>query len=78
VSTKYGRAKRTLIRRIGDYDRRGIGRARMPKGSIELRALVYGDGPFMPREPELSRIASVHGTLLPLINFLERARAVTS
>ena len=76
--TKYGCAKRTVARRVGDYDIRGIGRAEIPKGTVVLRALIYGRGRSMPSESRLARIARDNGTLLERIDEAGELRSVTS
>ncbi len=60
-STKVGRAKRSLVGRLALYDEKGIGRGMtIPDGSLTLRVAIFGHGPAMITESELTKEASLH------------------
>ena len=62
LCTKVGRAKRTLAARIDAYMRDPLGGVSVVEASPTLRVVVYGDGPAMPSEPEVQRVAKDNGS----------------
>ncbi len=61
ISTKVGRAKRSLVGRLALYAEGGIGRGMtIPPGSLTLRVAVFGHGTSMLTESDLKREATLH------------------
>jgi hypothetical protein len=56
-STKVGKAKRSLAGRLAVYLEKGYDHAQIPDGTLSLRIVIYGDGPKMPPEPDIQRVA---------------------
>jgi hypothetical protein len=78
LSTKVGKAGRSLAPRIVRYAEEGIKGVEIAKGSLALRVVIYGRGPAMMSERELKQVATKNATLLERVDEVGRRRAVTT